>query len=82
MCSVMAVLRWLVLGLDDLIAPDEEAYVATAVRLAQDADRLVALRQSLRERMQRSVLLDGKDFTSRLEAVYRQLWQSWLRGDA
>jgi protein O-GlcNAc transferase len=70
------------LGLDDLIAPDEEAYVATAVRLAQDADRLVALRQSLRERMQRSVLLDGKDFTSRLEAVYRQLWQSWLRGDA
>jgi predicted O-linked N-acetylglucosamine transferase (SPINDLY family) len=43
------------LGLPELIAADEVAYVAAAAGLAHDLDRLAALRASLRERFRRAV---------------------------
>ena len=42
-------------------------------------DALATLRAGLRERMRRSPLCDGKQFTAELEAVYRDLWQRWAR---
>jgi predicted O-linked N-acetylglucosamine transferase (SPINDLY family) len=64
-------------GLADLVAQDEDQYVAIAAGLASDLARLSELRASLRERMRASPLMDGPRFTRALEAVYRRLWQNW-----
>ena len=48
-----------VLGRRELIAADEEAYVALAATLAADRGRLAGLRRSLRDELLRSPLLDA-----------------------
>ncbi|HEX2828481.1 MAG TPA: tetratricopeptide repeat protein [Burkholderiales bacterium] len=60
-------------GLETLVAADEEAYVAAAVQLADDLDALAALRASLRERMRASPLMDYAAFTRDLEKAYEQM---------
>jgi len=67
-------------GLDDLVAADPAAFVATAVRLAGDLDRLGKLRAGMRDRLRNSALLDGPGFTRRLEAACRTMWAAWCRG--
>lgn len=69
-------------GLIDLIAPDEEAYVATAVRLSQDPAGLAAIRRQLRGTMRNSSLCDAGGFTSALEQVFRDKWSDWCRVQA
>jgi predicted O-linked N-acetylglucosamine transferase (SPINDLY family) len=63
-------------GLPELIADTPEQYLATAVGLAGDLDRLAGLRATLRERV-RATLGDGGAFTRDLEAAYRVLWRQW-----
>ena len=63
-------------GLEELAVATPEAYVETAVRLAQDLPRLGALRGQLRDRVQRS-LADVRRFTRELEAVYRKTWKTY-----
>jgi predicted O-linked N-acetylglucosamine transferase (SPINDLY family) len=65
------------LGLDDWIASSKEQYVAIAVAKAADLPGLSSLRESLRQRMAASVLLDHAGFTRRLEAAYRSMWTTW-----
>ena len=60
-------------GLDELVAPDEDAYVAIARRLASDLDALEALCAGLRDRMVLSPVLDGAAFTKDLEAAYLRM---------
>jgi predicted O-linked N-acetylglucosamine transferase (SPINDLY family) len=69
------------LGLTDLIADTPEDFVARAVGLAGDLDRLRSLRGHLRDRMRASPLCDGPAFTRGLEEAYRALWLRWLRGE-
>ncbi|MCC6209124.1 MAG: hypothetical protein IT488_13375, partial [Gammaproteobacteria bacterium] len=64
-------------GLEDLVAEDEEAYVRIATGLAQDESRRVELRVGLRARMEGSVLRDEAGFTRALEAAYRAMWREW-----
>jgi predicted O-linked N-acetylglucosamine transferase (SPINDLY family) len=64
----LAVLR--VLGLDDLVAETPDTYVAIAVSLAGDRERLKQLRATLRDRLQSSLLMDPVRFTRHLEAAY------------
>jgi predicted O-linked N-acetylglucosamine transferase (SPINDLY family) len=45
-------------GLPELVASSEDGFVALAAALAQERDRLRALRQTLRERMRASPLMD------------------------
>ena len=65
------------LGLSELIAETPDQFVGIAVGLARDLDRLSPLRASLRQRMQRSPLMDAPRFARHVESVYRSLWQRW-----
>jgi len=65
------------LGLTELAAHDEAAFVRIATALAGDLPRLRALRASLRERMRGSPLLDATRFARDMEAAYREMWRRW-----
>jgi protein O-GlcNAc transferase len=67
-------------GLPELIAQNQEEYLAIAVRLARDISRLRTLRHSLRERLMASPLTDNVTFTRNLERLYRQIWRRWCQG--
>lgn len=58
-----------------------EAYVAGAIALAQDTERLADLRSQMRARMQASPLRQSETFSRDLEALYRRMWQAWCRGE-
>ena len=62
------------IGLERLVARDEEEYVALAVQLCGDREALAGLRGGMRGRMRRSTLMDGGAFTRGLEDAYRQMW--------
>ena len=62
------------LGLPELAAFDEQAFIDIAIALALDMPRLSQLRYSLRDRLEASPLMDGKRFASAIETVYRQIW--------
>ena len=62
------------IGLDAWAAKSEEDYVATALALASDPDRLSTLRGELRDRLRRSPLMDAPAFTKNLEDTLRRLW--------
>lgn len=64
-------------GLDDLVAQDEEGYLDIAARLAADPQRLASLRTELRTRMKQSVLCNKAVFTRNLEQAYRTMWRTW-----
>lgn len=64
-------------GLPELVAPDDDSYVATATRLASDRPTLAALRAGLRARVERSPLRDANGLAREVEAAYRTLWQQW-----
>ena len=64
-------------GLRELVAETPDDFVARAASWAAAPERLASLRGQLRERVRRSALSDGAAFTSRLEAVYRELWRRW-----
>jgi len=68
------------IGMSDLAADTDEAFVSIATALGNDAVRLAALRRELRGRLQHSPLMDAPRFTGNLERVYRALWQDHCRG--
>jgi predicted O-linked N-acetylglucosamine transferase (SPINDLY family) len=65
------------LGLEELIARDEAEYVEIATRLANDLDRLDALRSGMRSRFEASALRDETGFTREIEDAYRAIWRDW-----
>jgi predicted O-linked N-acetylglucosamine transferase (SPINDLY family) len=67
------------IGLPDLVADTIDGYVAIAVRLADNLPCLAELRAGLRQRMSRSVLMDGRKFTRNIESAYRQMWRTWCQ---
>ena len=71
------------LGLDAACsAADEEEYVAKAVALIQDPARLAALSQGLRQRFERSWLMDYQAYGRAAAQLYRQMWRAWCRQQA
>jgi predicted O-linked N-acetylglucosamine transferase (SPINDLY family) len=64
-------------GLPELIAADDEDYVRIAAGLASHGDRLSELRQTLRQKLERSPLRDFAGFTRGLESAYRSMWKAW-----
>jgi protein O-GlcNAc transferase len=68
-------------NLPEFIARDPRDYVRIAVELAGKIERLNELRQTLRERMKASPLLDAPRFARSVEAAYRDAWQHWIKKD-
>jgi len=64
-------------GMPEWIATTPAEYLAIAVALASDAQRLSTIRSSLRERMMSSPLMDAAAFTQGIEHAYRTMWQRW-----
>jgi predicted O-linked N-acetylglucosamine transferase (SPINDLY family) len=65
------------LDLPELVAQDQDEYVRIAANLANDRARLIELRSTLRPRMLKSRLMDGKAHARALEDAYRQMWKTW-----
>jgi predicted O-linked N-acetylglucosamine transferase (SPINDLY family) len=65
-------------GLAELIARTPEQYVQIATDLAGDLPRLDKLRQSLRDRMRSSKLMDARCLVSSLECAYDKMWTGYL----
>jgi protein O-GlcNAc transferase len=63
------------IGLPELIAADEAAYVDLAVGLASDPSRLRAMRGELRQKMSASRMMDFAAFAGDMEAAYRAMWR-------
>ena len=61
------------LGLEDWVVEDETAYIEKAVDYASDLTTLTQLRGSLRQRLERSSLLDAAACTQKIEAAYQQM---------
>ncbi len=70
------------IGADEWIADTEDDYVARAVALAADRQRLRALRRSLRGRVAASPLCDRVAFARDMETAYRRMWQGWCGAPA
>ncbi len=68
-------------GLPDLVAKTPEDFTKIAANLAADPSRLAALRQSLRQSVTQSPLMDGSSFARRVESAYRQIWRKWCSSD-
>ncbi len=66
-------------GLSELIARTEDEYVSLVVNLAENKDKLRALRHNLRERVMQSPLMDQKAFANDMETAFRKMWQTWLQ---
>jgi protein O-GlcNAc transferase len=67
------------LGLRELIAHSDGEFVNIAAKLAADFPRLQGLRQTLRQRMRHSPLMDAGRFARNIESAYRDAWRSWCR---
>lgn len=62
------------LGLTELVASDDDQFVAIAQGLAMDLPRLASLRAELRERIEASPLMDAPLFARSIEGAFREMW--------
>ena len=62
-------------GLNDLVSFNEEEYIAHAVDLSQNRDRLCDIRSTLRGRMAASPLCDAKGHAASLEHLFFEMWR-------
>ncbi|MEO5363886.1 MAG: tetratricopeptide repeat protein, partial [Magnetococcus sp. DMHC-8] len=67
-------------GLPDLVAHSLEAYEQLAMALANDPDRLAAIRKRLRANLPTAPLFDAPLFARHLETAYRAMWQQFQAG--
>lgn len=67
-------------GLGEWIAATREDYVRLAVQFSRDKAVLNGLRESLRQRLRESPLMEEERFVRDLEAAYRWMWGNWCGG--
>lgn len=68
------------LDLDELVTHTQDDYVALCVALATDRDRLLRLRDGLRERMLASPLTDHARLAGEVGKAFRAMWLRWATG--
>ena len=54
--------------------------MSIASDLARDLTRLAQLRGTLRDRMERSPLMDAAGFARNIESAFRSMWRQWCQG--
>ena len=64
-------------GLTDWVCSSSEAYLALAVKWANDLDALSTLRGQLRDQVLASPLCDAKRFARNFESALRDVWTRW-----
>lgn len=69
------------LGLAELVTEDLAAYERLALALAQQPERLAALKEHLGAARQESPLFDASRTCRYIEAAYREMWEIRRRGD-
>lgn len=67
-------------GLEDWIAPRDDALCELLRRKTEDALAVAALRAELPGRMRASPLMDGPRFARNLENLLREAWRRWCAG--
>ncbi len=67
-------------GLEDLLCDTPARYVALAVELGKDRQRLAALRAKLKANRDTCVLFDTPLFTRSIEALYAEMWAAFKAG--
>jgi predicted O-linked N-acetylglucosamine transferase (SPINDLY family) len=65
------------LQLLDLVAYTTDQFVECAVQLTSNPLKLQELRSTLRQRMEKSPLMDGQRFAANMAKAYRQMWGAW-----
>ena len=68
-------------GLPELIMPDLQAYEEMAVALAQDRERLHALRSRLEVARETALLFDTEGLLRKLEGAFKQAWGRFEQGE-
>ena len=68
-------------GIAELVTESLEQYEQTALALARDPQRLIALRQTLQKSRDTSALFGLPKLTANIEAAYARMWQTWLSGE-
>ena len=68
-------------GLKDFIAQDIDGYIELASKMASNIEYLQEIRQSLRKRMESSLLCDGNSFARDIENAYQYMWSKYLKND-
>ena len=63
------------LGLPEWTVSGADGYVRSAVTFSRNLHALSELRSGLRERMERSALMDTARFARNLETAYRAMWR-------
>ncbi len=63
-------------GIPELIAHSNKEYIEVAINMTKDITTLNKQRQNLRDRLLKSKLCNGKEFTKNLEKIYRQVWNT------
>jgi len=65
------------IGMPELVTGSLEEYEETALALARDPQRLIALRQKLEKNRDASALFDLPKSTGNIEMAYERMWQIW-----
>lgn len=70
------------LDFDNLIANTSEEFVRICQTLANDVKYIQNFRQMIREKMQKSPVMDAKTFTRELEELYQRAWNNWCENQS
>ena len=68
-------------GVGELVCSSPEEYVARAVELAQDREKLAAIKSRLAEGRDTCLLFDTPQLVQHLEGLYRKMWNDFKRGE-
>jgi predicted O-linked N-acetylglucosamine transferase (SPINDLY family) len=66
-------------GLKNLIAQDIDGYIKLASKTASNIEYLQEIRQTLRKRMESSLLCNGNSFARDIESAYQYMWNKYLK---
>jgi hypothetical protein len=68
-------------GVGELVCATPEEYVARAVELGRDREKLAAIKSKLINGRDSCLLFDTPQLVQHLEELYRKMWSDFMRGE-